>query len=98
MRQHAVRSFALTIMATLAAAPRPASAAACCVSATSFGVGRLLAWEDAAAGLQLGHARSLGQWDASGSLRWNAGDYSDGLTTLQVWGIVRVLERVQLHG
>jgi hypothetical protein len=86
------------LMAALAMAPRPAGAAACCVSATSFGVGRLLAWEDAAMGVQFGHARSLGQWDASGSLRWNASDFSDGLTTTQVWGTLRVHDRVQLQG
>jgi hypothetical protein len=85
-------------LAALAAAPRAASAAACCVSATSFGVGRLLAWEDAAVGVQLGHARSFGQWDSSGSLRWNGSDFSDGLTTTQLWGILRVLDRVQLQG
>lgn len=90
---------ALALAAGLAAAtPRPARAAACCVSATSFGVGRLLAWEDAAAGLSVSHARSLGQWDSRGSLRWNASDYSDGLTTTQLWGIVRAQERVQLQG
>jgi hypothetical protein len=86
------------VVAVLAAAPDAARAAACCVSATSFGVGRLLAWEDAAVGIQLGHARSLGQWDSTGSLRWNASDFSDGLTTAQVWGIVRAHDRVQLQG
>jgi hypothetical protein len=84
-------------VAALAAAPRAARAAACCVSATSFGVGRLLAWEDAAAGLQLGHARSLGQWDPDGALRWNPPTYAEGLSTAQAWGIVRVHDRVQLQ-
>ncbi len=88
---------AALLLAAAAALPRPASAAACCMSATSFGVGRLLAWEDAAVGLQLGHARSLGQWDSRGSLRWNGSDYSDGLTTTQAWGILRVHDRVQLQ-
>jgi hypothetical protein len=79
------------------ALPRGAYAAACCVSATSFGVGRLLAWEDYAVGLQLGHARSLGQWDSTGSLRWNGSEFSDGLTTAQTWAIVRLHDRVQLQ-
>jgi hypothetical protein len=83
--------------AGIALAPRAARAAACCVSATSFGVGRLLAWEDYAVGVQLGHARSLGQWDSGGSLRWNGSDFSDGLTTAQTWAIVRLHERVQLQ-
>jgi hypothetical protein len=88
---------AAAALAALAAAPHPASAAACCVSATSFGVGRLLAWEEAAVGLQLGHARSLGQWDPGGSLRWNGRDFSDGLTTTRAWGILRVHDRVELQ-
>lgn len=85
-------------LAAVTAAPASARAAACCVSATSFGVGRLLAWEDAAGGVQLTHARSLGQWDDRGALRWNEPDYADGLSTAQAWGILRVHDRVQLQG
>jgi hypothetical protein len=68
------------------------------VSATSFGVGRLLIWEDFAAGVQLSHARVLGQWDAAGVLRWNPSDYSEGVSQIQPWAIVRLHERVQLQG
>lgn len=75
--------------------PRPALPAACCVSATSFGVGRLLIWEQFAVGVQLGHARSLGQWDAQHALRWHAGELADGLSLLQPWAIVRLQERIQ---
>lgn len=81
-----------------AAMPQRTAAAACCVSATSFGVGRLLVWEEWAVGLQLTHARSLGQWDAHRELQWNDGDFSDGLTTAQVWGIFRLHDRVQVQG
>jgi hypothetical protein len=81
---------------TLAA--RTAEAAACCSSAASGGVGRLLIWEDFAVGLQLGHARSLGQADASGALRWNPAGFSDGLTQAMPWAIVRLHERVQVQG
>ncbi len=89
----------LALLAALAVAlvPRAADGAACCLSATSFGVGRLLVWEDWAVGLQLGHARSLGQWDSGGSLRWSS-DLSEGLTTVEPWAIVRVHQRVQLQG
>jgi hypothetical protein len=96
-RRRSARRLAAVLLAAAAALPRSASAAACCVSATSFGVGRLLAWEDYAYGLQLGHARSLGQWDSSGSLRWNGSDFSDGLTTAQPWAILRLHDRVQLQ-
>jgi hypothetical protein len=89
---------ATSLLAAGAALPRPCSAAACCVSATSFGVGRLLVWEESAFGLQLGHARSLGHYDSGGALRWNAADFSDGLTQAQAWGIVRLSRRVQVQG
>lgn len=86
---------ALAVVA--AAVPSTAGAAACCTSATSFGIGRLLAWEDAAYGVQLSHARSLGQWDSGGTLRWNGSDFSDGLTQVQPWAILRLQDRVQLQ-
>ncbi len=88
---------AALIAAGMLLAPRPAGAAACCTSATSFGVGRLLAWESWAVGLQLEHARSLGSYDSSGALRWNGGELVEGLSRLQPWAIVRVHERVQLQ-
>lgn len=50
---------AASLVAAAATLPQPARAAACCTSAASFGVGRLLVWEDWAVGLQLSHARSL---------------------------------------
>jgi hypothetical protein len=89
--------FIVAAVVATALAPRPAAAAACCTSATSFGVGRLLVWEDWAVGLQVGYARSLGQWDASGSLRRNPSGFSDGLTRMEPWAIVRLHERVQLQ-
>lgn len=77
-------------------APGAARAAACCMSATSFGVGRLRIWEEVAAGVQLGHARSLGQWDAGGALRLNGSSLVDGLSQAQPWVIARLHERVQV--
>jgi hypothetical protein len=91
------RLAAAALVLALGASPQVARAAACCTSATSFGIGRLLAWEDAAYGVQLSHARSLGQWDATGSLRWNGGDFSDGLSQVQPWGILKLHDRVQLQ-
>lgn len=88
----------ILVLALATGGGRQAQAAACCVSATSFGVGRLLIWEDFAAGIQLGHARILGQWDASSVLRWNPSDYSEGVSQIQPWAIVRLHERVQLQG
>jgi hypothetical protein len=86
----------LALVAT--AMPRTAAAAACCISATSFGVGRLLMWEDFAAGLQIGHARIYGEWDSSGHLRRNPPGYSEGVSQALPWAIVRLHERVELQG
>lgn len=89
--------FVIALVAATTLAPRRVAAAACCTSATSFGVGRLLVWEDWAVGLQVGHARSLGQWDATGSLRRNPSGFSDGLTRMEPWAILRLHERIQLQ-
>ena len=97
--RHALRRGSAAALAGALAllSARAAQAAACCISATSFGVGRLLIWEDAAAGLSVGHSRSLGQYDAGGRLRWNPSGYREGLTNLTAWGIVRVHKRVQVQ-
>lgn len=88
----------LVLALLVASVPRGANAAACCVSATSFGVGRLLIWEDFAVGLQLGHGRVLGQWDPGGTLHWNPPEYSEGISHTQLWAIVRLRERLELQG
>ncbi len=67
------------------------------MSATGLGIGRLRVWEEFAAGVQLGTARSLGQWDSFSNLRGNASGYGDGLTQLQPWAIVRASERLQFQ-
>jgi len=85
-------AFALVVAAT-----SRAHAAPCCVSATSFGVGRLLIWEDFAAGLQLSHSRVFGEWDQSAHLRTNPDGYREGVTLAQPWAIVRLAERAELQ-
>lgn len=93
-----LRRLLLVVLVVLAVTPGPARAAACCVSATAFGVGRLLAWEDFAVGVQLNHTRVLGQYDAGRSLRlFQPGEFSDGLTRVEPWAIVRLAERVQVQ-
>ena len=94
---HALAAVTVLVAVGLAATPGVAAAAACCMSATAFGVGRLTIWEDAAAGLRLGHARSLGQWRAAGDLQLNPAGYRAGVTTVEPWAIVRLHERVQLQ-
>ena len=89
------QSIAVALLLALLLLSRQARAAACCLSATSFGVGRLLVWEDFAIGLSLGHARVLGEWDAQGNLHFNPPGYSEGITRAQLWMILRLHERVQ---
>jgi len=92
------RTLAVLFAAVLSCAwPAAAAAAACCMSAASFGVGRLKIWEDWAAGVQVGHARSIGQYQAEGALRAYGSDLSDGLTRVEPWAIVRVGERFQVQ-
>lgn len=86
------------LVVVMALAAVRAEGAACCMSATSFGVGRLLVWEDAAVGVQLGHTRIVGQYDPTRALRlFQPGEFSDGLTRLEPWAIVRLAERVQVQ-
>lgn len=92
-----IRRPMVALFLLLSLLPPQAHAAACCLSATSFGVGRLLVWEDFAVGLSLGHARVLGQWDANGNLHFNPTGYSEGITRAEPWVILRVHERVQLQ-
>lgn len=91
----ALRAAMAALLLASATGPGRAAAAACCTSATSFGVGRLLAWEDAAAGVRVGHSRSLGAWDGAGRRRGDG--ISDGLTTVEPWAIVRLAPRLQLQ-
>lgn len=77
--------------------PSGARAAACCMSATSFGVGRLLVWEDFAVGVQLGHSRIVGQYDPQRVYRATGTAFQDGITRLEPWAIVRLAERVQVQ-
>lgn len=87
---------AIVLLALLLSAPS-AHAAACCMSATAFGVGRLLAWEDVATGVQVGHSRVLGQWDAAGRYRDTSRHLSEGLTRVEPWLLVRLQERWQVQ-
>jgi hypothetical protein len=91
-------SASVVLLGLLVATPLPARAAPCCVSATSFGVGRLLIWEDFATGLQLSHARILGEWDQQSRLRRNPAEYSEGLSLAQPWAILRLHQRIELQG
>lgn len=75
----------------------PAQAAACCSSATVFGVGRLLVWEDMAFGLNVGAALGTGRWASDGQWRPFAADYAESELAPTAWGIVRVGENWEIQ-
>lgn len=85
------------LLALAVLSPARAHAAACCMSATSFGVGRLLIWEESAFGVRAGHSRILGEWTPGSALRPYGADYAEGVTVAEPWAIVRLHERIQVQ-
>lgn len=75
--------------------PSGAHAAPCCMSATAYGVGRLLNWEDFAVGLNTSFASQLGHWGADGQWRDLAGA-TDREWRAELWGLAAVNERTSL--
>lgn len=70
-------------------------AAPCCMSATAFGIGRLLTWEDFAVGFRTSLSPVLGTWNSDGY--WNEyGDYSDLEWRSEVWALVPIDRRLSL--
>lgn len=77
-------------------APGGAWAAACCMSASVVGVGRLTIWEQAAGGLTTGYSHGTGRFDAASSFRpFTAGLLEDELR-VEAWAMVRLHEQWQL--
>jgi hypothetical protein len=75
---------------------RSAQAAACCLSASVFGIGRLAIWETAAFGALVMGARDSGRWDKTGSWRPFPSTYQQDELRTDLWGILRLHERAQL--
>jgi hypothetical protein len=71
------RALAALLLAVALLAPTGAHAAACCMSATVGGFGRLRAWESIAAGATASVASARGQWDGDGAWRPFASAYSE---------------------
>jgi hypothetical protein len=88
-----VRRFLLVL---LILSPASALAAACCMSASVVGTGRLLNWEDAAAGLSTGWGHDLGRFDTGGRFRAFGPNLVEDEFRVEAWGIVRLHERWQL--
>lgn len=84
-----------SVVALAAVAPTPARAAPCCMSATAFGTGRLLIWEDFAFGLRTSVAGGLGQWDEDGA--WHPYDgYGELEWRSEVWGMGALSRRASV--
>jgi hypothetical protein len=79
-------------------ATAPARAAACCMSATATGVGRLLVWEEFAVGLSSSMAYGMGRWTADGEWRPYSEDYTDIEWRTQLWGMFRLSEKWFVYG
>lgn len=80
------------LVMVLVGAERSAHAAPCCMSATAFGMGRLLIWEDFAVGLRTSLSPTLGAWDTDG--KWAPYRSYDELEwRSELWGLVGIDRR-----
>lgn len=85
-----------SLLLSVTLASGAAQAAACCMSASVVGSGRLLVWEDAAAGLATSWSHGTGRFDTAGRFHsFNPGLLEDELR-VEAWAIVRLAERWQV--
>ncbi len=94
MKRVAAQLALLCVLGLLA--PASAHAAACCLSSTAFGVGRLSAWEQASLGLQFAGAPSPGAWNENEVFVPNAARTSQVEFRASLIGLLSLHERVQL--
>ncbi len=86
----------LPALVVLALAATRAEAAACCLSASVVGVGRLTVWEDAAGGLSTSYSHGTGRWDAWSQYRPLGAGLREDELRLEAWGLVRLHEAWQV--
>lgn len=91
------RTPAALLAALIALAAPAAQASVCCMTTGIFGVGRLGLWEQSAAGLRTTGADTLGAWSADGRWRPNPQGWVDSELRLDVYGLLRLTERGQIH-
>lgn len=86
----------LVALLTLPVIAAPSTRAApCCMSATAFGIGRLLIWEDFAVGLRTSLSPGLGDWDKDG--HWRAWDnYDETEWRSELWALAGLDRRASL--
>lgn len=71
-------------------------AAACCMSASVVGVGRLTVWEDAAGGLSTSYSHGVGRWDSSSRYRPFTPGLLEDEARIEAWAMVRLHEAWQV--
>lgn len=90
-----MRALLSCLILALSAAPHRAAAAPCCMSATAFGIGRLLIWEDFALGLRTSLAPGLGDWDADGHWRaWS--NFTETEWRSELWAMAALDRRASI--
>ncbi|TPV94702.1 MAG: hypothetical protein B7733_13705 [Myxococcales bacterium FL481] len=87
------RGLAAAALLTGAGLPTRVEAAACCMSATALGIGRLLTWEMLAVGLRVSWAEGIGQWDTGARFQLLDNGERERLLTTQLWGMLRMSRR-----
>lgn len=90
--------FAALLPLAVVATPAPAEAAACCLSSSAFGIGRLAPWEHSAVQLNISTSPVLGRWDGAGAWRPNAADIAENEWRLQLSALIALHQRLQLSG
>jgi hypothetical protein len=93
-----MRASRLALLAALLLGSSRADAAACCLSSSAFGIGRLASWEDFAFILGTSASPVAGNWDALGTWHPNPGDYSENELRAHLSALVALHDRLQLSG
>jgi hypothetical protein len=87
----------IALAALVGLAPLTADGAACCVSSTSGGVGRLRIWEDFAIGVSSAVSVGVGHWSADSEWKPYGDTYSELEWRSSLWSLVRLWERGEVQ-
>jgi hypothetical protein len=93
-----MRAARLALLLAVGLAAGRAQAAACCLSSSAFGIGRLASWEDYALIFNVSTSPVAGDWDALGTWRANSANFSENEMRAQLSALVALHERLQLSG
>jgi hypothetical protein len=90
------RAFLAAVVLLGLSSAAPAHAAACCLSSSAFGIGRLALWEDFAVILGGSVSPVIGRWDERGGFRENPARYSEVEWRAQLSALVALHPRLQV--